>query len=164
MVEQRTRPRRTGERRYFPRRKVCAFCVDKVVAIDYKEVAKLRRYVTEWGKIEPRRKSGACAPHQRDLAVAIKRARQVGMLPFTGSHTLIELGRPESPRGDRWRSNRPDRGPSRYGSAPSARPTDGTPSAREAGAAPTAAVAVAIAAPEAAQGAPAEHSVAAGTP
>lgn len=100
MVE-RTRRRRTGDRRFFPRRKVCAFCVDKVAVIDYKDVARLRRYLTVWAKVEPRRKSGNCTPHQRALSVAIKRARHIGLLPFTGSHSLIELGRPEYPRGDR---------------------------------------------------------------
>ncbi len=66
-----------------PRRKVCSFCVDKVEAIDYKDVPRLRRYITERGKILPRRISGACAKHQRQLTVAIKRARNVALLPFT---------------------------------------------------------------------------------
>ena len=65
-----------------PRRKVCSFCVDKVEHIDYKDVAKLRRFVTERGKILPRRISGNCAKHQRQLTVAIKRARQIALLPF----------------------------------------------------------------------------------
>ncbi|MBQ5672912.1 MAG: 30S ribosomal protein S18, partial [Phascolarctobacterium sp.] len=63
------------ERGRRPRRKVCSFCVDKVEEIDYKDVAKLRRYVTERGKILPRRISGTCAKHQRQLTTAIKRAR-----------------------------------------------------------------------------------------
>ena len=71
------------ERGRRPRRKVCSFCVDKVEEIDYKDVAKLRRYVTERGKILPRRISGTCAKHQRQLTVAIKRARCVALLPFT---------------------------------------------------------------------------------
>ena len=66
-----------------PRRKVCSFCVDKVVHIDYKDVAKLRRFVTERGKILPRRISGNCAKHQRQVTVAIKRARNIALLPFT---------------------------------------------------------------------------------
>ena len=66
-----------------PRRKVCSFCVDKVDHIDYKDVAKLRRFVTERGKILPRRISGNCAKHQRQLTSAIKRARNVALLPFT---------------------------------------------------------------------------------
>jgi small subunit ribosomal protein S18 len=65
------------------RRKVCSFCVDKVQAIDYKEVGKIRRYVNERGKIVPRRISGNCAGHQRQLTVAIKRARHMALLPFS---------------------------------------------------------------------------------
>ena len=60
-----------------PRRKVCTFCVDKVEHIDYKDVAKLRRFITERGKILPRRISGNCAKHQRQVTVAIKRARNI---------------------------------------------------------------------------------------
>ena len=66
-----------------PRRKVCSFCVDKVDHIDYKDVAKLRRFVTERGKILPRRISGNCAKHQRQVTVAIKRASNIALLPFT---------------------------------------------------------------------------------
>ena len=66
-----------------PRRNVCSFCVDKVDHIDYKDVAKLRRFVTERGKILPRRISGNCAKHQRQVTVAIKRARNIALLPFT---------------------------------------------------------------------------------
>ena len=68
-----------------PRRKVCSFCVDKVEHIDYKDVAKLRRFVTERGKILPRRISGNCAKHQRQVTVAIKRARNIALLPFTAA-------------------------------------------------------------------------------
>lgn len=64
------------------RKKVCMFCVDKVEHIDYKDTAKLRRYISERGKIVPRRISGNCAKHQRQLTVAIKRARQIALLPF----------------------------------------------------------------------------------
>ena len=71
------------ERGRRPRRKVCSFCVDKVEEIDYKDVAKLRRYITERGKILPRRISGNCAKHQRQMTTAIKRARNVALLPFT---------------------------------------------------------------------------------
>ena len=65
------------------RRKVCAFCVDKVETIDYKDIARLRRYMSERGKILPRRVTGTCARHQRALTTAIKRARQVALLPYT---------------------------------------------------------------------------------
>ena len=66
-----------------PRRKVCSFCVDKVDHIDYKDAAKLRRFTTERGKILPRRISGNCAKHQRQVTLAIKRARNLALLPFT---------------------------------------------------------------------------------
>ena len=71
------------ERGRRPRKKVCSFCVDKVDHIDYKDVAKLRRFITERGKILPRRISGNCAKHQRQVTVAIKRARNIALLPFT---------------------------------------------------------------------------------
>ena len=64
------------------RRKVCSFCVDKVENIDYKDVARLRRFVSERAKILPRRVTGTCARHQRELTVAIKRARQIALMPF----------------------------------------------------------------------------------
>ncbi len=65
-----------------PRRKVCAFCQEKVETIDYKDVARLKKYISEGGKILPRRMTGTCAKHQRALAYAIKRARVVALLPF----------------------------------------------------------------------------------
>ena len=73
------RPNRGGRRR----RKVCSFCVGKVEAIDYKDVAKLKRYMSERGKILPRRMTGTCALHQRQLTEAIKRARHIALLPYT---------------------------------------------------------------------------------
>jgi len=74
------RQERGGRR---PRKKVCSFCVDKVDSIDYKELGRLRKYITERGKILPRRISGNCAKHQRQLTIAIKRARNVALLPFS---------------------------------------------------------------------------------
>jgi small subunit ribosomal protein S18 len=68
-----------------PRRKVCGFCVDNIGDVDYKDIGRLRRHLSERGKIEPRRKLGTCAKHQRSLTVAIKRARHVALLPFTTS-------------------------------------------------------------------------------
>ena len=65
------------------RKKVCAFCVDKVDTIDYKDVAKLRRFTSERAKILPRRVTGTCAYHQRELTTAIKRARHIALLPYT---------------------------------------------------------------------------------
>ena len=65
------------------RKKVCAFCAEKAEYIDYKDVAKLKRYMSERGKILPRRITGTCAKHQRALTVAIKRARHVSLMPYT---------------------------------------------------------------------------------
>ena len=70
--------------RYIPRRKVCQFCVEKSRRIDYKHVDVLRRFLNESGKIRPRRQTGTCARHQRLLSVAVKRARHLALLPFTG--------------------------------------------------------------------------------
>ena len=77
--ERPVRPMRSGRKGH---RKVCQFCVDKVEYIDYKDVARLRRYMSERAKILPRRVTGTCARHQRALTVAIKRARQVALVPF----------------------------------------------------------------------------------
>ena len=74
------RARRPRNRRM--KRRVCAFCVDKVDHIDYKDTARLRKFLTERGKLMPRRMSGTCAKHQRKLATAIKRARTVALLPY----------------------------------------------------------------------------------
>ena len=73
-----------GERRFFAKPKTCQFCADKTIVIDYKKTDLLRRYITEDGKIRPRRQTGACARHQRVVAAAIKQARQVALLPFVG--------------------------------------------------------------------------------
>lgn len=72
-----------GSRMKRGKKKVCAFCVDKAEGIDYKDINKIRKYVTERGKILPRRISGNCAKHQRQLTDAIKRARNIALLPFT---------------------------------------------------------------------------------
>lgn len=74
------RPDRGRGRR--PRKKVCAFCVDRAEHIDYKDVAKLRRFVSERSKIVPRRVTGTCARHQRELTTAIKRARHIALLAY----------------------------------------------------------------------------------
>ena len=86
MADRPERPDR-GERPDRPhrgrkRRKVCSFCVDKVQGIDYKDIPVLRRYISERAKIVPRRVTGTCAHHQRQLTVAIKRARHIALLPF----------------------------------------------------------------------------------
>lgn len=82
----RPKSRRWGGGRYVARRKVCSFCSEKVEVIDYKVPAQLRRYISDRGKIEPRRKTGTCAKHQRALAVAIKRARHLALLPYVAAH------------------------------------------------------------------------------
>lgn len=73
-----------GMRMRRPRRKVCAFCADKVEHIDYKDIGRLRKFVSERGKIIPKRMSGTCAKHQRELTTAIKRARHLAFLTYTG--------------------------------------------------------------------------------
>ncbi len=70
-------------KRFYSHPRVCQFCTDKSVIIDYKQGELLRRFVSEDGKIRPRRQTGTCARHQRELAVAIKRARHLALLPFT---------------------------------------------------------------------------------
>ena len=72
-----------GKRQYFRRRKVCKFCAEKIDVIDYKDVRLIGQFVSERGKILPRRLTGTCAPHQRSLSTAIKRARNIALLPFT---------------------------------------------------------------------------------
>jgi small subunit ribosomal protein S18 len=73
------------KKRIFHRRKVCRFCADKELVIDYKDVKALRNFLTERGKIIPRRIYGNCARHQRELTEAIKRARHIALLPYTGA-------------------------------------------------------------------------------
>jgi len=90
--QQRYQQRRQGRGRYQSRgrysrrRKVCAFCLEKTKTIDYKDIATLRRFLTDRGKIRSRRKTGTCAKHQRRLAIAVKRARHLALLPFTAEH------------------------------------------------------------------------------
>jgi small subunit ribosomal protein S18 len=80
------KPRRAERRGFIPRRKVCTFCTDKADVIDYKRPELLRRFLTDRGKIKPRRRTGTCAKHQRRLAVAIKRARHLALLPYVAEH------------------------------------------------------------------------------
>lgn len=75
-----------GRKQYFRRKKVCRFCVEKVDDINYKDVRMLSAFVSERGKITPRRISGVCAPHQRSLSEAIKQARNIALLPFAGGY------------------------------------------------------------------------------
>ena len=71
------------QRRFRPRKRVCNFCQNKSEAIDYKDINKLNKYVTDRGKILPRRITGNCAKHQRELTTAVKRARQIALLPYS---------------------------------------------------------------------------------
>lgn len=73
-----------GGSRFFAKPKFCQFCADKTLTIDYKKTDLLRKYVTEEGTIRPRRQTGACAKHQRVVAAAIKQARHIALLPYTG--------------------------------------------------------------------------------
>ena len=72
-------PKRRGRRK----KRVCQFCVDKITSIDYKEIAKLRKYISERGKILPRRVTGNCAKHQRAMTMNVKRARHLALMPYT---------------------------------------------------------------------------------
>ena len=83
------RRRGHGRGRYVPRRKVCSFCVNKVHSIDYKDISQLRRFISDRGRMEPRRKTGVCAKHQRALSVALKRARHIALLPYTPEHIRV---------------------------------------------------------------------------
>jgi len=90
--------RRTGARR-----RGCEFCIDKIDMPDYKDVTLMRRYVTDRGKLDPRRKAGTCAKHQRKVAGAVKRARHLALLPYTSEHVRLSgvlAGRP-APSGGR---------------------------------------------------------------
>lgn len=80
------RSTRPGRPRYVPKRKVCFFCANKNEIIDYKNAERLRTYMSDRAKIEPRRRSGTCAKHQRALATAIKRARHLALLPYVPDH------------------------------------------------------------------------------
>src|SRR6202163_4801016 len=91
------RPR--GKRQYFRKKKVCKFCVEKMDFIDYKRSDILSQFVQERGKILPRRMTGVCSRHQRWLGVAIKRARNIALMPFAGSASGTQAPRPVAPAG-----------------------------------------------------------------
>ena len=143
-----------GGRRGFSRRKVCAFCVDKITHIDYKDAGRLRRYVTDRGKIEPRRKTGTCAKHQRAVTLAIKRARHVALLPFSASHARAIPGAPTSYR-DRQERQLTENA-QRADSAAAEPATEATPSASDASALPEASATVPDTASDTASDVPAE--------
>jgi small subunit ribosomal protein S18 len=83
-----SRPSAPAPRRRFGRRKICRFCADKGQIIDYKDIENLKSFLSESGKIVPRRISGSCAAHQRQLAESIKNARQVALIPYAASHAV----------------------------------------------------------------------------
>jgi small subunit ribosomal protein S18 len=89
--------KRVTRPKYVSKPKVCLFCVQKKDHIDYKDASLLRRYISDRGKIEPRRRNGNCAKHQRALAQAIKRARHLALLPYTSAHVYKTGG--VGPRG-----------------------------------------------------------------
>ena len=93
MTTRRTGPARRWERgpRFYTRRKVCSFCVDKAKTVDYKDIGRLRRFISDRARIQPRRKTGNCTKHQRALSLAMKRARHLAMLPYTAGH-IISMG------------------------------------------------------------------------
>ena len=88
----RNRSEDRGRGRYVAKRRFCSFCADKNEVIDYKDPAKLRRFISDRGKIEPRRRRGTCARHQRILALAIKRARHLALLPYVPEHIHMTGG------------------------------------------------------------------------
>lgn len=86
-LARKTRERKEPRRKFrFRRKKKCSFCVDRIDSANYKDVAVLRQYISNRGKMKPRRKTGVCAKHQRRLAVAIKRARHIALLPYATEH------------------------------------------------------------------------------
>ena len=87
--QRKTGREKRGRGRYFPRKKVCQFCADKSLNIDYKNVPLLSRYISDRGRIEPKRKTGVCPKHQRTLSGALKRARYVALLPYTAEHIRL---------------------------------------------------------------------------
>jgi small subunit ribosomal protein S18 len=131
-----------GGRKFTPRRKVCQFCVDKIKEVDYKDLGRLRRFLSDRAKIEPRRKTGTCAAHQRSLNVALKRARQLALLPFTAEHIRITgmlLREPGTPPWRGTRGPRPIEAPEAVAEAPDAAATvaDGVAAASSDGSAAT---------------------------
>lgn len=86
MTKGSSKPKSKKRRFYASKRKVCSFCSENTAVIDYKDISRLRQYISATGKIERRRKTGTCAKHQRTLATAIKRARHLALLPYVSGH------------------------------------------------------------------------------
>ncbi len=113
-----------------PRRKVCVFCVDKVKAIDYKDKPRLQRFLSDRARIEPRRKSGTCAKHQRMLTTALKRARYMALLPYTADHVRGMMSARDRAIAGGPPPERPPRPPFRpYGPRPEGAPRPEAPRA-----------------------------------
>ena len=111
MAKQRSRPTRRRDRKGGPgsgRRKSCPYCRDKVEFVDYKDVASLRKFVSDRGKIRSRRITGACRRHQNQIATAVKRARELALLPYVGADSRDERGR-DRDRDERGRDRDRDR-------------------------------------------------------
>jgi small subunit ribosomal protein S18 len=125
-----------GGRKFTLRRKVCAFCVDKIKEVDYKDLARLRRFLSERGKIEPRRKTGTCAAHQRSLNIALKRARELALLPFTAEHIRVTGVLVREPGAPPYRGTRPGREIADGAEPTEAATANGTAPAAEAAPAP----------------------------
>jgi small subunit ribosomal protein S18 len=127
-AQQRRRPGEFGAgRKFTPRRKVCQFCVDKIKEVDYKDLGRLRRFLSERGKIEPRRKTGTCAAHQRSLNIALKRARQLALLPFTAEHIRVTGVLVREPGAPPFRGGRGPRPEVEEAEAPEATPDGQAP-------------------------------------
>jgi len=122
------RPR--GKRQYFRKKKVCKFCVEKMDFIDYKRADILSQFVQERGKILPRRMTGVCSRHQRWLGVAIKRARNIALMPFAGSAAGTHAPRPVAPAGAPGaQPHAPAAAPQAHAPAPPAAPAPAAPAA-----------------------------------
>jgi small subunit ribosomal protein S18 len=119
-----------GARR--PRRKVCIFCVDKVKRIDYKDRPRLQRFLSDRARIDPRRKSGTCAKHQRMLTTALKRARFMALLPYTAEHVRAMMSARDRALAGGPPPPRPERPPYRPYGAGAPRPEGGAPRPPEA--------------------------------
>jgi small subunit ribosomal protein S18 len=121
------RPR--GKRQYFRKKKVCKFCVEKMDMIDYKRADILSQFVQERGKILPRRMTGVCARHQRWLGVAIKRARNIALLPFAGSAAGSQAPRPAGTHAHGGQHGAPAHPPAAHPPAAPAAPAPAAPAA-----------------------------------
>lgn len=103
-------PRRRDRKTGTGRRKSCPYCKDKIEHVDWRDAAALRKFVSDRGKLRSRRMTGACRHHQDEIATAVKRARELALLPYVGEHRDVEGRSVRSERDDRDRGDRGDRG------------------------------------------------------